>query len=317
MRQTEKELRRKQDEMIAVINNIPDLVWLKNRALQYALINSPLKIFSGITSEEVSGSSDIACHPVDMRDVYLKRDMDVIRTGTMARNEEVLVNCKGQKHIVDCVRMPIADESGAVVGVVGICHDITAQKLREEELQVKLDTMVQTFEEKSDELITINAEMKMRKSELDKERAELESTRQQVQENRNALSILARNMENMHWETEHQILMETRKILTPIIQRLKNNKGLDHGKDDINLLASYLEDQTSRFSHNTRIIFSLSPAELQIASMIKNGMSSEEIAAHLHVSVNTIKTHRKNIRRKLGLQNSSINLTSHLKSHLS
>ncbi|MCX5851311.1 MAG: helix-turn-helix transcriptional regulator [Deltaproteobacteria bacterium] len=111
--------------------------------------------------------------------------------------------------------------------------------------------------------------------------------------------------------------METRKILTPIIQRLKNNKGVDHSKDDINLLASYLEDQTSRFSHNTRIIFSLSPAELQIASMIRNGMSSEEMAAHLHVSVNTIKTHRKNIRRKLGLQNSSVNLTSHLKSHLS
>ncbi|MCX5851310.1 MAG: PAS domain-containing protein [Deltaproteobacteria bacterium] len=203
MRLTEKGLRQKQDELNAVINNIPDLVWLKSRALQYALINRPLEIFSGVTNEAVSGSSDISCRPADKKEVYLKRDMDVVRTGAMARHEEVLVNCKGQKHIVDCVRMPITDKSGAVVGVVGICHNITEQKLREEELQAKLDTVVLKFEEKSDELMKINAELKMKKSELENERAELESIRQQVVDNSNALSILARNMENVHRETEH------------------------------------------------------------------------------------------------------------------
>jgi len=61
---------------------------------------------------------------------------------------------------------------------------------------------------------------------------------------------------------------------------------------------------------------SLSTTELRIASMIKNGMSSEEIAEYLYISSFTIKTHRRNIRRKLNLQNSGVNLRAYLESEM-
>ena len=57
----------------------------------------------------------------------------------------------------------------------------------------------------------------------------------------------------------------------------------------------------------------LSATELKVALFIKEGLSSGEIARQLTISVATVKTHRKNIRRKLKIQNSKINLSSYLK----
>ncbi len=48
----------------------------------------------------------------------------------------------------------------------------------------------------------------------------------------------------------------------------------------------------------------LSPSELKILSLIKSGLSSQEIADQLSLSVHTIKTHRKNMLDKAGAQNS-------------
>jgi len=55
---------------------------------------------------------------------------------------------------------------------------------------------------------------------------------------------------------------------------------------------------------------------LRIASMIKNGISSEEIARHLYISPSTVKTHRRNIRKKLNIHNSGMNLRAYLESQL-
>jgi DNA-binding CsgD family transcriptional regulator len=58
----------------------------------------------------------------------------------------------------------------------------------------------------------------------------------------------------------------------------------------------------------------LTPTELQVASMIKKGLPSRKIADRLYISLHTIKSHRRNIRKKLNIQNSGINLESYLRS---
>jgi len=58
---------------------------------------------------------------------------------------------------------------------------------------------------------------------------------------------------------------------------------------------------------------SLTPREMEIAGMIRNGMSSKEIAAALHLSVETVHKFRHHIRKKLGLTNEDVNLTSYLR----
>ncbi|MCP4580121.1 MAG: helix-turn-helix transcriptional regulator [candidate division Zixibacteria bacterium] len=57
----------------------------------------------------------------------------------------------------------------------------------------------------------------------------------------------------------------------------------------------------------------LSPREIEICSMIKNGATSKEIAETLSISVLTVNKHRERIRKKLVISNKGINLTSFLK----
>jgi DNA-binding NarL/FixJ family response regulator len=56
----------------------------------------------------------------------------------------------------------------------------------------------------------------------------------------------------------------------------------------------------------------LSASEARVALMIKAGMKNADIAAQLYISPETVKTHRKNIRKKLGLQGSGTNLHAYL-----
>lgn len=50
-------------------------------------------------------------------------------------------------------------------------------------------------------------------------------------------------------------------------------------------------------------VVTLTKREVQILNLIANEMNSLEIASHLYISEETVKTHRKNIRKKMGVRN--------------
>jgi DNA-binding CsgD family transcriptional regulator len=56
----------------------------------------------------------------------------------------------------------------------------------------------------------------------------------------------------------------------------------------------------------------LTPQEIEVAGMVRNGRSSKEIADMLNLSVAGVDFHRKSLRRKLGLTHSAQNLRSYL-----
>lgn len=169
-----------------------------------------------------------------------------------------------------------------------------------------------------------NAELKDRLKDLEGSRrallvnkGELEDVNNQLLETNNALSVLARNLERTRKESEKQVLRKTRTLIIPAIDKLRQDRRLARYRTDFDLLAGYVENLTSDISDKTRNAEMLSTTESRIASMIRLGLSSEDIADHLSVSVSTVKTHRKNIRRKLKLKNTGKNLRSYLESKLS
>ncbi len=151
---------------------------------------------------------------------------------------------------------------------------------------------------------------------LRKAKSELENANSQLWETNNALSVLARNLERMRAECEKRITQRTRTVIMPIVERLQQDRNLERYRTDFELLVRYIEDLTSDLASDIKIAESLSVSELRIASMIKNGISSEEIARHLYISPSTVKTHRRNIRKKLNIQDSGINLRAYLESQL-
>jgi DNA-binding CsgD family transcriptional regulator len=71
---------------------------------------------------------------------------------------------------------------------------------------------------------------------------------------------------------------------------------------------------TSGFAIDSRVAMSLSFTELKIASLIKNGITTEEIARQLHIAESTVRTHRKNIHKKLKINNALHSLRNFLNS---
>lgn len=144
----------------------------------------------------------------------------------------------------------------------------------------------------------------------------LEDLNRRLIQTNQALTVLAQNIAREREETEKRIVLKTRSLIIPIIERLQHDKNLKRYEAELIMLVKHLEDLTSGLAADTKIATSLSFSELRIASLIKNGLTTEEIAKHLHISPSTIKTHRKNIRRKLGINNRQQNLRNYLASKL-
>jgi DNA-binding NarL/FixJ family response regulator len=102
----------------------------------------------------------------------------------------------------------------------------------------------------------------------------------------------------------------------PLMERLLRDKSLDRYRAEFDLLIRSVRDVSSDLDNSIKIALALTTTELRVASLIKHDMSNQEIAKQLHIKVSTVKTHRRNIRRKLGLQNSGINLKSYMQSEL-
>ena len=156
-------------------------------------------------------------------------------------------------------------------------------------------------------------ELQRSQSDLLTHRRVLEQTSEQLLETNKALSVLAENLERTREESEKRIVRKIKSLIIPIVERLQRDKNLERYKAELSLLVGHVENLTSGLASDTRIADSLSSAELRIASMIMNELTSEEIANQLHISLSTVKTHRKNIRRKLNLNHSHHNLKTYLK----
>ncbi len=106
------------------------------------------------------------------------------------------------------------------------------------------------------------------------------------------------------------------KIITPIFYAIE--AGMDERqKKYLDLLKKNFQDIVSPFVEGKPNIFTrLSPVEVVICDMIKNGLSSKEIANLRGITPATVGRHRENIRHKLGLANRKINLVSYLSGKL-
>ncbi len=128
-----------------------------------------------------------------------------------------------------------------------------------------------------------------------------------------ALKVLLQRRDDDRKMMENRILSNIKIGITPHILKLKQARLNSRLKGHVDIIESSLLDLISPFIHDLSLKYlNLTYTEIQVATFIKEGKSSKEIADLMNVAKSTIDTHRNKIRKKLNLNNKKKNLRSHL-----
>ena len=117
----------------------------------------------------------------------------------------------------------------------------------------------------------------------------------------------------MYKSIKKKILSNIKQSVLPFVRKLKAGKLDRIQRKYVNILESRLNEIVSPFLYSlTKNIRILTPGEIQVANLLKDGMDTKEIADLLNLSTRTIESHRASIRKKLGIKNKKSNLRSKL-----
>jgi DNA-binding CsgD family transcriptional regulator len=155
--------------------------------------------------------------------------------------------------------------------------------------------------------------LKLTEEALRHSKSAVEEQKQRLEETNIALKVLLRQREEDKLELEKNVLNNIKDLVFPYIEKLKKAPLRAKDKTNIEIIESHLNEVISPLLQrlvNLNIL--LTPQEMQVASLVKDGKSSKEIADVLNVSETTIHFHRKNLRNKFGLKKKSTNLRSYL-----
>jgi PAS domain S-box-containing protein len=203
------------------------------------------------------------------------------RKGESRAYEMTLTRKDGHKVPVIVSPRPVFDEKGNFKGSFSVITDVT-------------------------DLKRTQGALKQREQELEMQTANLEEANA-------ALKVLLKRRDEDKKELEDKVLFNVGELVEPYLEKLKRT-GLDERQMAfLDILESNLSEIISPFSRSLYFRhLNLTPAEMQIASLIRSGRTTKEMANVLNLSSRTVETHRKNIRRKLGLKDKKANLRSKL-----
>jgi DNA-binding NarL/FixJ family response regulator len=170
------------------------------------------------------------------------------------------------------------------------------------------------------ELVKANEDLKneieeRRKAQrvLKKNEKELEHKTHELEEINAALNVLLKRIEQDKKELEQRMLSNVKDLIFPYLKKLQESRSKDNQKTYLNIIESNLNNIIAPFLHRLSSKYSdLTPSEIQVAELVKEGRTTKEIAELLNSSIRAIEFHRGNLRKKLGLANKKANLRSYL-----
>jgi PAS domain S-box-containing protein len=237
-------------------------------------VNPAFTRMTGYSSEEVLGKTPKLLQGTKTDPAVLAELNAKLQKGEVFRGWTVNYRKDGREFINEWHIEPIKDIDGQITHYLAIQRDITERKKMEEELLEQKNILEQKNAALREILELVEIEKKKIKDNV------------------------SNNVE---------------VVVLPALSRLGRTRTR-HEKKYIGIIEEHLKDLTSTFgSQLAQPNHRLSPREVEIANLVKSGMSSKDIASALTISIKTVETIRNKIRRKLGLVNRSVNLTSYFR----
>jgi PAS domain S-box-containing protein len=279
-KRAEKALKESEGRYRLLVETMNEGIGVLNENNIITYVNEWACKMSGYASEEVVGRSVTELFDEAHLDT-LKTQIENRKRGLSGSYELVLYRKDGKEVPVILSGAPIFDTEGRFRGSFAVMTDISALKETEESLRNREKELVT----KSRNLEDVNA----------------------------ALHVLLENRDKEKIEFQEKILLSLRQLVEPYIDKLMSSGLKDRQKTYLQILESNLKDIISPFSTKLSSKYlSLSPTEIQVANLIRQGKTTTEIADLLNSSKRTVDGHRYKIRQKLGLKNKKANLRTHL-----
>ncbi|MHB8111212.1 MAG: PAS domain S-box protein [Syntrophorhabdaceae bacterium] len=282
-REIEEEIARRKDkdaQYQSLVESIIEWVWETDSGFVFTYLSPRIYDVLGYRSEELTGLSPSDLMPPGER----RKAMPVIRKVIAQKAEfvnfqTVHIDKDGRYIFVEANGKPFFDETGKLLGYRGSARDITEQKrfvdaLKEREAELTIKSI--TLEE-------VNA----------------------------ALKILLQQREHDRKDLEEKFISNVKVMVLPYIQRIIKS-GLDPKYQTyLDVAIANLNEIMSPFLTSLKY-FNFTPKEIEVATLIRDGKTTKEIAAIIGVAVSAIHSHRDNVRKKLDLNNKKINLRTFL-----
>jgi len=279
-KQMEEALRESEEQYRSLVESSEEVVAIVNSEGVYSFINHKGSENLGGQPEDFIGKTMYDLFPRDIAGRQLSNVRSVIRSGKRGIFEDK-TRLRGEERWYHTVIKPLKNNKRNPDSALVIALDITERKQAEETLRE-------------------------RERELETQAANLEEVNA-------ALKVLLKRREEDERELEEKVLFNVRELVLPYLEKLKDGELNDSQKTYLDILETNLNDIVSPFSRNLYLkYYNLTPSEMQIAALIRDGKTTKQIANLLNLSTRTVDTHRLRIRTKLGIRNKKSNLRSHL-----
>ena len=258
---------------------IPHPIWIRERSGRFLVVNQPFADLIDRRADDFSGRFEhelLARRDLEFLRFIGQGDREVLTSGTRVRFLHDMEKSRGERQALDVVKDPVRDGHGRVQAIIGQAWPVESGLSRQRWLEA-LQRQVDEYE------ISLRTLMDMR----ERDRLLLE----------NRVHETLRQTVLPHLEQLHRTPLDAvqKLLLDSAIDRLK---GLRESRPTPGCLLE------------------LTPAEMQVAEMIRQGLTTKEIADQLSLSAATVATHRRNIRKRLGLRQKKVSLCQYLRIHL-
>jgi len=113
----------------ALLDNIPELIWLKDKDGEYQACNPAFERYTGVSAKEIIGKTTHSLHQKDVATKMVELDVAAMQSKKSVKTELELTFADKTKILAEVTKSPIYDSDGAFIGLLGIARDVTDAKL--------------------------------------------------------------------------------------------------------------------------------------------------------------------------------------------